>query len=92
MDSKLTIVDSFHGMVFSIIFNKPFWVIGNVKRGMTRFTSLLEQLGLEDRLITVEDLEKVDLLQPIDWIKVNALKDKKKNESLALLFNALENE
>lgn len=92
MDSKLTIVDSFHGMVFSIIFNKPFWVIGNVKRGMTRFTSLLEQLNLEDRLITVEDLEKVDLLQPIDWIKVNALKDKKKNESLALLFNALENE
>ena len=92
MDSKLTIVDSFHGMVFSIIFNKPFWVIGNVKRGMTRFASLLEKLGLEDRLITVEDLEKVDLLQPIDWIKVNALKDKKKNESLALLFNALENE
>ena len=78
MDSKLTIVDSFHGMVFSIIFNKPFWVIGNVKRGMTLFTSLLEQLDLEDRLITVEDLEKVDLLQPIDWIKVNALKDKKK--------------
>ena len=59
---------------------------------MTRFASLLEQLGLEDRLITIEDLGKVDLLQPIDWIKVNTLKDKKKDESLSLLFNALENE
>lgn len=91
-DSKLTIVDSFHGMAFSIIFNKPFWVIGNAKRGMTRFTSLLEQLGLSDRLIAVGDLEKVDLLQPIDWVKVNTLRDKRKKESLALLFNALENE
>ena len=26
MDAEMTIVDSFHGMVFSIIFNKPFWV------------------------------------------------------------------
>ena len=59
---------------------------------MTRFTSLLEQLGLSDRLIAVGDLEKVDLLQPIDWVKVNTLRDKRKKESLALLFNALENE
>ena len=37
MDADMTIVDSFHGMVFSIIFNKPFWAIGNVSRGMSRF-------------------------------------------------------
>lgn len=31
------LTDSFHGMVFSMIFGVPFAVIGNAKRGMTRF-------------------------------------------------------
>lgn len=56
----MTIVDSFHGMVFSIIFNKPFWAIGNVSRGMSRFTSLLKMFHLEDRLLDADNLDDVD--------------------------------
>ena len=92
MDAKMTIVDSFHGMVFSIIFNKPFWVIGNTQRGMSRFTSLLELFDLKDRLIDVSTIDKIDLALPINWEKVNEIRMKKKQESLSILFSALENE
>lgn len=51
-DAKFVVTDSFHACVFSIIFRKPFIVIGNASRGMTRFTSLLRLFGLESRLIT----------------------------------------
>ncbi len=50
-DAEFVITDSFHACVFSILFNKPFFVIGNTARGMSRFTSLLSMFGLENRLI-----------------------------------------
>lgn len=51
IDAKYVITDSFHACVFSIIFHKPFVVIGNQKRGMSRFYSLLKTFGQERRLI-----------------------------------------
>ena len=50
-DAKLVITDSFHACVFSILFHKPFVVIGNKNRGYSRFESLLKRFGLENRLI-----------------------------------------
>ena len=89
MDAEMTIVDSFHGMVFSIIFNKPFWVIGNVSRGMSRFTSLLKMFHLEDRLIDVNQLDNADFSTPIDWMMVNRIMEEKRDESRNLLLNEL---
>ncbi|WP_216936993.1 MULTISPECIES: polysaccharide pyruvyl transferase family protein [unclassified Acinetobacter] len=48
--TNFVITDSFHGMVFSIIFNKQFVVLINKDRGADRFFSLCHLLGLEDRL------------------------------------------
>lgn len=89
MDAEMTIVDSFHGMVFSIIFNKPFWVIGNSERGLSRFTSLLKLFNLEDRLLDVTDLKNVDYTRPIDWERVNHLLEQKRIESKNLLLDTL---
>lgn len=89
MDAEMTIVDSFHGMVFSILFNKPFWVIGNAKRGLSRFSSLLKILDLEDRLLDVSELEEVDYTRQIDWERVNRLLEQKRAESKNLLLNTL---
>ena len=89
MDAEMTVVDSFHGMVFSILFNKPFWVIGNAERGMSRFTSLLKLFNLEDRLLDESRLDNVDYKRPIDWIKVNTLLEQRRIESKNLLLNAL---
>ncbi len=47
-NASLVLTDSFHGMVFSLIFGKPFMVLGNKKRGLTRFKSLEKMLGRDD--------------------------------------------
>ena len=67
----MVVTDSFHGTVFSIIFNKPFWVVGNESRGMARFQSLLSMYGLEDRLITAKSLQEIDFNTTIKWDSVN---------------------
>lgn len=90
LDAEMTIVDSFHGMVFSILFNKPFWVIGNAKRGLSRFSSLLKIFALEDRLLYVDDLDRVDYNRPIDWRSVNGRLEQKRDESKNLLINSLQ--
>ncbi len=89
MDADMTIVDSFHGMVFSIIFNKPFWAIGNVSRGMSRFTSLLKMFHLEDRLLDADNLDDVDFSKPIDWTVVNGILEEKRRECKKLLLTNL---
>ena len=90
MDARMTIVDSFHGTVFSIIFNKPFWVLGNKERGLSRFVSLLSMFGLEDRLITANDFDKIDIKKGIDWSRVNSVLEAKRYESLNILKHNLE--
>lgn len=92
MDAEMIVVDSFHGMVFSIIFNKPFWVIGNRERGLSRFSSLLKMLRLEKRLIDEKDFMSLNIMEPINWDEINAIICEKKQESKDLLLNALKDE
>ena len=40
-DASFIVTDSFHGTVFSIIFEKPFYCIANSERGNARFIDLL---------------------------------------------------
>lgn len=84
VDADFVVCDSFHGAVFSIIFNKPFLVIANKDRGMARFHSLLRIYGLEDRLIT-DDIDLSLLEKPIDWIAVNRKREEMKEISLNFL-------
>lgn len=51
IDADFVVTDSFHGMAFSINFNKPFVVIANKKRGVSRFESLLSKTGQTSRLL-----------------------------------------
>jgi len=71
-DSDFVLTDSFHGTVFSIIFNKPFLAIVNEDRGASRFYSLLKVFGLESRLVTdVQSFDNNILNEVIDYKKVN---------------------
>lgn len=86
MDADFVITDSFHGCVFSIIFNKPFLAIGNSERGLSRFTSLLSVLGLMDRLILAGDIQsKLSSFNDIDWIDVNQRLMIEKEKSLGFI-------
>lgn len=80
------VTDSFHGCVFSILFNKPFVVIGNTYRGMARFTTLLDTFGLKDRLVysSQSDFREV-IREPIDWGRVNEILFQCRGESMSFL-------
>lgn len=53
--ADLVITDSYHGCVFSIIFNRPFVFLGNEGRGNARIESLFEMLGIKS-----DDTLKID--------------------------------
>lgn len=88
-NSEFVIVDSFHGMVFAIIFRKEFLAISNKKRGETRFTSLLNKLGLEDRLIY--DIQEINNKEfhKIDYKPVNLILEKERKKSLEFIDNII---
>lgn len=89
LDAKFVICDSFHGAVFSIIFNKPFLIIGNKERGMSRFHSLLSIFDLESRLI-VDDSDLSIVNNTIDWDAVNEKMVGLKSYSISYLKRGLE--
>ena len=87
-DAEMIVTDSFHGCVFSIIFNKPFWVVLNRKRGAARIESLLNQFSLQDRLVAEGGMpSRVDA--EIDWDRVNARKNELKQASMNFLSDNL---
>lgn len=89
-DADMVLTDSFHACVFSIIFNKPFIVFGNAKRGLARIESLLSTYGLSDRIIYSVD-EARAIGEDINWDQVMPELRRRKEESMAFLTNNLSN-
>lgn len=87
-DADFVVCDSFHGTVFSIIFNKDFVVISNKGRGNTRFESLLGMFGLEDRLVDENSLREY-APTAIDWQSVNQIMAREREKSFAFLTTHL---
>ena len=88
------ITDSFHGMCFAIIFNKPFVVVFNKWqwRGEERIKSLAKFLHLENRIVSsLEEIQERNLVSlPVDYNAVNEVLGKKVNECLAWLKGTIE--
>jgi hypothetical protein len=89
-NADYVVTDSFHGMVFCILFNKPFLVYINKDRGAERFSSLLALLGLEQRIINnaTEVNLKINFL--IDWDNVNRQLERLRKSSFSYLISSLE--
>lgn len=89
-NSKLFITDSFHGVCFAIIFNKPFICISNKSRGAARFESILEMLGIENQCInSVDEIYTKDCVFKIDYEKVNKRIEEERQRGLEFLQKAL---
>jgi hypothetical protein len=89
--ANFVITDSFHGVVFSIIFKKQFIAIGNIDRGLARFKSILNLFGLSNRLIfKSSDLSEDILSKEIDFDKVHNILYSKRREASLYLEKSLE--
>lgn len=93
-NSKYVVTNSFHGMVFSILYRKNFWVF---KRGNmnSRIYDLLELLDLTNRIIDIEKIDSIDSInyaESIDYDKVYNILNVEKEKSIHFLHNALEME
>lgn len=89
MDASLVVTDSFHGCVFSILFNKPFLAIGNKERGLDRFISLLSQFGLEHNLLTSCDDEVSMTGFYFNWDEINRKLEILREKSMMFLNSSL---
>lgn len=92
INSKFVITDSFHGLCFAIIFKKPFIVVANHLRGITRFESILSLIGMEKRMIKSSDeylANKKYLLSPIDWDLIHQKLEPMLNQSRSILEKIL---
>lgn len=88
--AKYIVTDSFHGCVFSILFNKPFIVYGNYERGLERFISLLDVFQLRHRLVnSISDLNINLINETINWERVNDIVSTYRQSSLLFLTENL---
>lgn len=85
--ADFVITDSFHGTVFSILFQKEF-VNLYPPLFSERLDSLLSMFGIEERHIS--DCSRFDILDKrIDYRRVNEILDKKRKESLEFIDEIL---
>lgn len=92
--AELVLTDSFHCTVFSIITHKPFYTFlrqgKDEKNNMNgRMENLLANLALEERLITPETINLIDLNKTIDYDLVEAKLKKLRRQSQQFLKEAL---
>lgn len=85
-DSSFVITDSYHGTLFSIIFNKEFLVFPNRNRGMSRFRSILELLRLENRVFYGDTTICQNM---ICWKNINSILKIEKYQSKEFLRSVL---
>lgn len=92
-NSQGVITSSFHGLVFSIILERPFMVMllpNKYKAGNERLLNLLNELDLTDRIYipnstTVESI----LNSPVNWTNVKKKLNKLKDNSISFLKDSL---
>lgn len=95
-DAEMVFVNSFHGLVFSILFHKPFWAFKRNRdddRGSmnNRITDFLAEFGLSDRLLENGEVPSLEKLRtPIDYDAVDRILEEKRAFSLNWLKTALE--
>ncbi|MBR4632950.1 MAG: polysaccharide pyruvyl transferase family protein [Elusimicrobia bacterium] len=82
-NAKYVVTNSFHGLTFSIKFNKPFFVgLVNTNKRKSRLENLLDLTNLKDRLI---DNIGTDYDKPTDWDSVNNIIEKEREKSITYL-------
>lgn len=87
--ADFVVTDSYHGCVFSILFNRPFVVHANARRGAARFDSLLGVFGLEHHRADASADGIDDRVFAPDWARVNRVLEAERERARAYLVSNL---
>lgn len=87
-NSRLVVTDSFHCVCFAIIFQREFICVANNDRGLSRLQSLLNQLGLKERII-YEPYDKGFKFDEINYDDVYSRLEDIRRESSTFLIDSL---
>ncbi len=87
-NAKAVVTNSFHGTVFSIVYNKPFHFFTVRQTTNSRMLDLLDSFALSDRHVKDDSI----LNDEINYKKTNHLLREQKNHSLKFLYTAIFND
>lgn len=88
--AKFIVSGSFHAVVFSILFNRPFFAVNGDNDNRMRTT--LENCGLMQRTISEKDFdEKAKIAEQCDFTTANTYLEAERARSIAFLKNSIEN-
>lgn len=92
-NASMTVTDSFHGLIFSLLFEKKFILIkrfddNDINNQNSRIFDLLEMLKIDNICITEKEFEPKDITS-LDFDEVNTNLDKARINSINYLKEAL---
>ncbi len=91
-NASMVLTTSFHGVVFSLLYHRPFYAIllaGEFTKANDRIFTLLNRLGLSHRIIdSVQAAESLSQ-EPIEWDEVDRRIDEYRQQSMTFLEEAL---
>ena len=84
-EAEFIVTDSFHATIFAILFRKPFIVIGNRERGLSRLHSLLCMFSLEKHFVFTSGQINFNMDYSIDTQELDIILDKLRSDSIDYL-------
>lgn len=91
-NASLVLTQSFHGTLFASIFHKQFWSYrapAIKKIDDDRATAILDQLGLRDRYVVIDDLPQMNFRKSIDYSNTDVLISNMRNKAFEYLDNIM---
>lgn len=89
-NAEYVVTTSFHATVFSILFQKRFFVIPHKDTG-ARVTNLLNKIGIEGRVFyTYNEFQKMNYQESIEWTRSIENLEKERQKSIEWIKEAIE--
>ncbi len=86
-DSEVVITDSFHAVVFCVIYHKSFFALKREthQEYVGRVENFLEDIGLSSQMITEEELNNINTIPKIDFSYADKVIEEKRRISIDFL-------